>query len=104
MNMTAKNKYRYQRDLFNEDVDVGDLIIYASGSDLLTAYVLGLTELGINISKKSGNIIYNDNYSPWDVENHNDKKYLRYINFKIIKKDNEIPEQLLQFCNKNQLR
>ena len=102
--MTATNKpYNFSKDSFNDDVNVGDIIAYASNGTLCLAQVLGFTPNGIYISTcHIKNRTYNMINTP--VEQHNSKRYLRYISFKVIEKQKVIPDILKPFCYFHQIR
>ena len=103
MNMIATNKpYRLSKDNFNDDVNIGDIIAYASGGTLCVAQVLGFTPNGIYISTDyDKNRKYNRIYSPIDY--HNSKRYLRYLSFKVIEKQKAISDELKPFCYFHQI-
>lgn len=88
----------HEKDIVGEQVDIGDIVVYARQSILYSGYVLGLTSMGIYISENSRK--WND----FDVSFHDKKKYYRYLSFKIIKKNTYIPEQLRPLCNFNQMK
>ena len=103
MNMTAKNKpYHLSKDSFNDDANIGDIIAYASGGTLCLAQILGFTPMGIYISthydEKRG---YNRINSP--IEQHDSRRYLRWISFKVIEKQKAIPDVLKPFCYFHQM-
>ena len=102
--MTATNKpYNFSKDSFNDDANVGDIIAYASGGTLCLAQILGFTPNGIYISTcHIKNRTYNMINTP--VEQHNSKRYLRYISFKVIEKQKVIPDILKPFCYFHQIR
>ena len=103
MNTIATNKpYRLSKDSFNDDVNIGDIIAYASGGTLCVAQVLGFTPNGIYISTDYDNTMkYNRINTP--VEQHNSKRYLRYISFKVIEKQKAISDELKPFCYFHQI-
>ena len=83
MNMTAKcnSSFDKGKDSFGDKVDIGDIIAYASGGTLCVAQVLGFTPNGIYISTYyDKNREYNRITAP--IDQHNSKRYLRYISFK----------------------
>ena len=102
--MTATNKpYHFSKDSFNDDANVGDIIAYASGGTLCLAQILGFTPNGIYIStnyNKTGN--YNSICIP--IDQHNSKRYLRWLSFKVIEKQKVIPDILKPFCYFHQMR
>ena len=102
--MTATNKpYHFSKDSFNDDANVGDIIAYASGGTLCLAQILGFTPNGIYISTcHIKNRTYNMINTP--VDQHNSKRYLRYISFKVIEKQKVIPDILKPFCYFHQMR
>lgn len=104
MNTIATNKpYRLSKDSFNDDVNIGDIIAYASGGTLCVAQVLGFTPMGIYIStyyNKTGK--YNSINKP--VDQHNSKRYLRWLSFKVIEKQKAISDELKPFCYFHQMR
>ena len=105
MNMTAKNNSSFDKDTdsFGDDVDIGDIIAYASGGTLCLAQVLGFTPNGIYISTYHYETRrYNMINRP--IDQHNSKRYLRYINFKVIEKQKVIPDILKPFCYFHQIR
>lgn len=105
MNMTAKSNSSFykSKDSFGDDVDIGDIIAYASGGTLCLAQVLGFTPNGIYISTwHHKNRRYNMINTP--VDQHNSKRYLRYISFKVIEKQKVIPDILKPFCYFHQIR
>ena len=103
MNTIATNKpYRLSKDSFNDDVNIGDIIAYASGGTLCVAQVLGFTPMGIYISTcHIKNRKYNIIHTP--IDEHNSKRYLRYISFKVIEKQKVIPDVLKPFCYFHQM-
>ena len=105
MNMTAKSNSSFykSKDSFGDDVDIGDIIAYASGGTLCIAQVLGFTPNGIYISTDYNKTMkYNRIMSP--IDQHNSKRYLRYISFKVIEKQKVIPDILKPFCYFHQIR
>ena len=105
MNMTAKNNLHFDKDKdsFGDEVDIGDIIAYASGGTLCVAQVLGFTPMGIYISTDyDKNRNYNRIWTPLDQ--HNSKRYLRYLSFKVIEKQRVIPDILKPFCYFHQMR
>lgn len=105
MNMIAKSNSSFKRseDSFGDKVDIGDIIAYASGGTLCVAQVLGFTPMGIYLSThydKTRN--YNRNYTP--VDEHNSKRYVRWLSFKVIEKQRVIPDILKPFCYFHQIR
>ena len=102
--MTATNKpYHFSKDKFNDDANVGDIIAYASGGTLCLAQILGFTPNGIYISTcHNKNRTYNMINTP--VEQHNSKRYLRYISFKVIEKQKVISDILKPFCYFHQMK
>ena len=105
MNMIAKSNSSFDKgvDSFGDDVDIGDIIAYASGGTLCIAQVLGFTPNGIYISTNHHeNRRYNMINTP--VKQHNSKRYLRYISFKVIEKQKVIPDILKPFCYFHQIR
>ena len=109
MNMIAKSNSSFKKseDSFGDEVDIGDIIAYASGGTLCVAQVLGFTPNGIYISTHYGktrsyNRSYNRIYTP--VDEHNSKRYLRYLSFKVIEKQRVIPDILKPFCYFHQIR
>ena len=105
MNMTAKSNSSFDKDTdsFGDRVDIGDIIAYASGGTLCVAQVLGFTPKGIYISTDyDKNRKYNRLYTP--VEQHNSKRYLRWLSFKVIEKQKVIPDILKPFCYFHQMR
>ena len=104
MNMTAKSNSAFDKgiDSFGDEVDIGDIIAYASGGTLCVAQVLGFTPMGIYISTCHHETRrYNMINRP--VEQHNSKRYLRYISFKVIEKQKVIPDILKPFCYFHQI-
>ena len=99
MSMTVKNDgFLYKKDHWGEEADIGDVIVYSKGSLLYTGYILGFTKSGIYVSTVDG--------IPWKshlLRNHNSRKYFRYICFKIVDKNTEIPEALKPFCYFHQM-
>ena len=87
----------YERDVLKEQVDVGDIVVFAIRGCLYFGYVLGLTPYGIYISERNKRYELN-------VSLHDKKRYYRYVSFKIIEKHAKIPEQLKSLCNFNQMR
>ena len=105
MNMIAKNNLHFDKDKdsFGDEVDIGDIIAYASGGTLCVAQVLGFTPMGIYISTDyDKNRNYNRIWTPLDQ--HNSKRYLRYLSFKVIEKQRVIPDILKPFCYFHQMR
>ena len=105
MNMTAKSNSSFDKgkDSFGDDVDIGDIIAYASGGTLCVAQVLGFTPNGIYISTDYNNTMkYNRIMAP--IDQHNSKRYLRYISFKVIEKQKVIPDILKPFCYFHQMK
>ena len=105
MNMTAKNNssFKKSKDSFGDEVDIGDIIAYASGGTLCVAQVLGFTPNGIYISTDYDKIRdYNRPHTP--VDQHNSKRYLRWLSFKVIEKQRVIPDILKPFCYFHQIR
>ena len=105
MNMTAKNNssFKKSKDTFGDEVNIGDIIAYASGGTLCVAQVLGFTPKGIYISTDHyKNRNRNSIYGP--VDQHNSKRYLRYLSFKVIEKQKAIPDILKPFCYFHQMR
>ena len=105
MNMTAKSNSSFDKDTdsFGDRVDIGDIIAYASGGTLCVAQVLGFTPNGIYISTDYNKAMeYNRIKTP--VNQHNSKRYLRYISFKVIEKQKVIPDILKPFCYFHQIR
>ena len=105
MNMTAKNNSSFNKgkDAFGDEVDIGDIIAYASGGTLCVAQVLGFTPMGIYISTDYNNTLkYNRINAP--VELHNSRRYLRWLSFKVIEKQKVIPDILKPFCYFHQMR
>lgn len=105
MNMIAKSNssFKKSKDAFGDTVDIGDIIAYASGGTLCVAQVLGFTPMGIYISTHyDEKRRYNRINSP--VEQHDSKRYLRYISFKVIEKQKVIPDILKPFCYFHQIR
>ena len=105
MNMIAKNNssFKKSKDVFGDEVDIGDIIAYASGGTLCVAQVLGFTPNGIYLSTcydKTRN--YNRITTP--VDQHNSKRYLRWISFKVIEKQKVIPDILKPFFYFHQMR
>ena len=102
--MTATNKpYHFSKDSFNDDANIGDIIAYASGGTLCLAQILGFTPNGIYISTcHIKNRTYNMINTP--VEQHNSKRYLRYISFKVIEKQKPISDELKPFCYFHQMK
>ena len=105
MNMIVKSNssFKKSKDSFGDEVDIGDIIAYASGGTLCVAQVLGFTPNGIYISThydKTRN--YHRNYT--SVDQHNSKRYLRWISFKVIEKQKAIPDILKPFCYFHQIR
>ena len=104
MNMTAKSNSSFDKDTdsFGDRVDIGDIIAYASGGTLCVAQVLGFTPMGIYISTcHIKNRKYNIIHTP--IDEHNSKRYLRYISFKVIEKQKVIPDVLKPFCYFHQI-
>ena len=101
MNTIATNKpYRLSKDSFNDDVNIGDIIAYASGGTLCVAQVLGFTPMGIYISTHyTGK--YNIINAPFDQ--HNSNRYLRWLSFKVIEKQKAISDELKPFCYFHQI-
>ena len=105
MNMTAKSNSSFDKDTdsFGDRVDIGDIIAYASGGTLCVAQVLGFTPNGIYISTDYNNTMkYNRIMTP--IDQHNSKRYLRYISFKVIEKQKVIPDILKPFCYFHQMK
>ena len=105
MNMTAKSNssFKKSKDAFGDTVDIGDIIAYASGGTLCVAQVLGFTPNGIYISTYY-NKTRNHNNICAPIDQHNSKRYLRYISFKVIEKQKVIPDILKPFCYFHQMR
>ena len=102
MNMTAKSNSSFDKDTdsFGDRVDIGDIIAYASGGTLCVAQVLGFTPMGIYISTHyTGK--YNIINAPFDQ--HNSKRYLRWLSFKVIEKQKAISDELKPFCYFHQI-
>ena len=105
MNMTAKSNSSFDKskDSFGDKVDIGDIIAYASNGTLCVAQVLGFTPMGIYLSS-----YYNQNgryHRPnIPVDQHNSKRYLRWLSFKVIEKQKIIPDILKPFCYFHQIR
>ena len=70
MNMTAKNKFKYSVDDFGTEVNVGDIIVYASQGSLYIGQVLGFTELAIYVSE------YKKSNSMWSYRNTNISEHI----------------------------
>ena len=105
MNMIAKSNSSFDKDTdsFGDEVNIGDIIAYASGGTLCVAQVLGFTPNGIYISTDYNKTMkYNRIRTP--VDQHNSKRYLRYISFKVIEKQKVIPDILKPFCYFHQIR
>ena len=105
MNMIAKSNSSFDKgkDSFGDEVDIGDIIAYASGGTLCIAQVLGFTPNGIYISTDYNKTMkYNRIMAP--IDQHNSKRYLRYISFKVIEKQKVIPDILKPFCYFHQIR
>ena len=105
MNMIAKSNSSFDKDTdsFGDRVDIGDIIAYASGGTLCVAQVLGFTPNGIYISTDYNKAMkYNRIMTP--IDQHNSKRYLRYISFKVIEKQKVIPDILKPFCYFHQIR
>lgn len=100
MSTTVRSDFRYSKDAFGQDANIGDIIIRAVGSYLVMSYILGFTKNGIYVSENDKRHYY----SNAGLEEHNSKKYLRYITFKIIEKNSVIPEILLPLCYLNQMK
>ena len=105
MNMIVKSNssFKKSKNSFGDEVDIGDIIAYASGGTLCVAQVLGFTPKGIYIStdyNKTRN--YNSIYGP--VDQHNSKRYMRWLSFKVIEKQRVIPDILKPFCYFHQIR
>lgn len=99
MNTTVKNnEFVYKKDHWGEEADIGDIIVYSGGSQLHTGYILGFTKNGIYISTLDGL-----SWKSHLLINHNSRKYFRYICFKIVEKNTEIPEALKPFCYFHQM-
>ena len=102
MSMIAKNKFKYSVDSFGTEVNVGDIIVYASHSTLYIGQVLGFTELAIYVSE------YKKPHDKWKYRNlgiseHNSKRYYRYLSFKVIEKNAPISELLKPHCYFHQM-
>jgi len=102
MSTIAKNKFKYSVDSFGTEVNVGDIIVYASGGTLYISQVLGFTELAIYISdyKKPNN---NWSFRNFNISEHNSKKYCRWLSFKVIEKNAPISELLKPYCYFHQM-
>lgn len=96
MNTIVKNEI----DSFGKEAFVGDLIIYATHSELRIGIILKFTPCSIVVSNSS---IWKNNYN-W--KEHNIKKYVRkdWFSFKVLEENVEIPQILLPYCNFNQIR
>ena len=102
MNMIAKNKFKYSVDSFGTEVNVGDIIVYASSGTLYISQVLGFTELAIYLSDyKKPNIKWS--FRNLNISEHNSKKYCRYLSFKVIEKNAPISELLKPHCYFHQM-
>lgn len=102
MNMIAKNKFKYSVDSFGTEVNVGDIIVYASGGTLYIGQVLGFTELAIYVSEyKNPNKRWR--YRTLDISAHNSTRYHRWLSFKVIEKNVPIFESLKQYCYFHQM-
>lgn len=103
MSTIAKNKFQYSVDSFGTEVNVGDIIVYASGGTLYISQVLGFTELAIYVSvyKKPNN---RWRYRNLDISEHNSKKYYRWLSFKVIEKNVPISELLKPYCYFHQMQ
>ena len=102
MSTIAKNKFKYSVDDFGTEVNVGDIIVYASGGQLYIGQVLGFTELAIYVSE------YKKLHDKWKYRNlgiseHNSKRYYRYLSFKVIEKNAPISELLKPYCYFHQM-
>lgn len=102
MNMIAKNKFKYSVDSFGTEVNVGDIIVYASAGQLYIGQVLGFTELAIYVSEyKNPNNKWS--YRNLNISEHNSKRYYRYLSFKVIEKNVPISELLKPYCYFHQI-
>lgn len=102
MNTTAKNKFKYSVDSFGTEVNVGDIIVYASSGTLYIGQVLGFTELAIYVSEyKKPSIRWS--YRNLNISEHNSKKYCRWLSFKVIEKNAPISELLKPYCYFHQM-
>ena len=102
MNMIAKNKFKYSVDSFGTEVNVGDIIVYATHSTLYIGQVLGFTELAIYVSEyEKPNIRWR--YRNLSISEHNSKRYYRYLSFKVIEKNVPISELLKPYCYFHQM-
>ena len=102
MNMIAKNKFKYSVDDFGTEVNVGDIIVYASHGSLYIGQVLGFTELAIYVSEyKKPNARWP--YRNTNISKHNSKKYCRWISFKVVEKNVPISELLKPHCYFHQM-
>lgn len=102
MSTIAKNKFKYSVDSFGTEVNVGDIIVYASGGTLYISQVLGFTELAIYVSE------YKKPRDKWKYRNlgiseHNSKRYHRHLSFKVIEKNAPISELLKPHCYFHQM-
>lgn len=102
MNTTAKNKFKYGVDDFGTEVNVGDIIVYASSGTLYIGQVLGFTKLAIYVSEyKYPN--HKWAYKNTDLSEHNSKRYYRWLSFKVIEKNVPISELLKPHCYFHQM-
>ena len=102
MSMIAKSKFKFNVDSFGTEVNVGDIIVYASGGTLYISQVLGFTELAIYISDyKKPNIKWS--FRNLNISEHNSKKYYRWLSFKVIEKNAPISELLKPHCYFHQM-
>lgn len=99
MSTIAGSDFRYKQDDFGEDANVGDIIVRAAGGYLIMSYILGFTKNGIYVSQSGKR----NHYTNTNLADHNSRKYMRYINFKIVEKNSVIPEILLPLCYLNQM-
>lgn len=102
MNIIAKNKFRYDVDDFGTKVNVGDIIVYASGGQLYIGQVLGFTKLAIYVSD------YKSPKNKWryrnlNISEHNSKRYYQWLSFKVIEKNVPISELLKPYCYFHQM-
>lgn len=97
----------FRKDIFGEELNIGNTVLIARYSEIYKAYVLGFTEKGIYLSRVSQSI---KNYT-WkcpsnDLARHNVKFYYRYVNMVLYEKTTfiDLPDKLKPLCNHHQIK
>ena len=95
--MIVKSNY-YREDDFGQEANIGDIIVYTERNYLNIAYILGFTEKGMYISFSE------DHYQ--ELNKQTERRYLlmRFHKFKVLEKNNVIPDILKPFCYFHQMK